>query len=341
MHTGANAGPPIQVRFFEVFENLGVLMMLGIVLAVMAVIAPAFFVPTNLNNLVIRASIIAVAGFGMTLAIAMRGLDLSVGSAQALTACIAASLLTLTDVALPLIGRSLNIPLTIVGTLAAGALLGVINGLLISKLKVPPFVATLGMMGIVRGAALLITDGRSVLITGYEDYALLNTARVVGLPVPLLIALATLAACHLVLRHTPFGRHVCAVGGNRAAAVASGLNVDRITIAVYALVGLTTALSGIMLSAQLMIVDGTLGAGLELSAIAIAVLGGTSLAGGNGNLVGTLIGALLLTAISSALNILKVPAFYQYLAIGSLLIFALALDTGRRALISSLNRRTP
>jgi ribose/xylose/arabinose/galactoside ABC-type transport system permease subunit len=313
------------LRFFQFFESLGVLLMLAIVLIIMAFIAPSFFVPTNLTNLVITASIIAVTGFGMTIAIAMRGLDLSVGSVQAFTACIAASLLNVT-----------NIPLAIIGTLSVGMLLGIFNGLLISKLKVPSFVATLGMMSIVRGAALLFTDGKSVLITGHDDYALLNTGRILGVPVPFVIALVTLGILYVLLRHTPFGRHVCAVGGNEAAAVATGLNIDRITVAVFGLVGMSAALSGIMLSAQLMIVDGTLGVGLELKAIAIAVLGGTSLSGGSANLPGTLIGALLLTAIGSALNILKVPAFYQYLALGLLLIFALGLDTLRRMYISKM-----
>jgi ribose/xylose/arabinose/galactoside ABC-type transport system permease subunit len=322
--TGIKQIPSI-VRFFQLFEQLGVLLMLLIVLLIMAFVAPRFFVRTNLVNLVITSSIIAVTGFGMTLALAMRGLDLSVGSLQAFTACIAASLLGVT-----------NIPLTVIGTLLTGMLLGILNGVLISKLKVPPFVATLGMMSIVRGAALLFTNGKSVLITGHDEYALLNTAKLFGIPTPFIIALITLLGFYALLRHTPFGRHICAVGGNEAAAIATGLNVDRITIAVFGLVGMTAALSGVMLSAQLMIVDGTLGVGLELKAIAIAVLGGTSLTGGRGNLPGTLIGALLLTAISSALNILKVPAFYQYLATGLLLIFALGLDTLRRIFVNKM-----
>ena len=324
-HTTGIRQIPTIMRFFQLFEQLGVLLMLAIVLLIMAFIAPRFFVLTNLRNLLITSSIIAVTGFGMTLAIAMRGLDLSVGSTQAFTACIAASLLGVT-----------NIPLTIIGTLLAGMLVGIVNGVIISKLNMPPFVATLGMMSVVRGAALLFTDGRSVLITGHDDYALLNTAKLFGIPAPLLIALLALLLFYLMLRHTPFGRHVCAVGGNEAAAIATGLNVDRITIAVFGLVGMTAALSGVMLSAQLMIVDGTLGVGLELKAIAISVLGGTSLTGGRGNLLGTFIGALLLTSISSALNILKVPAFYQYLATGLLLIFALGLDTLRRIFVHKM-----
>jgi ribose/xylose/arabinose/galactoside ABC-type transport system permease subunit len=331
-HRPATGAPemPFVIRFFQVFESLGVLAMLALVILVASIIAPGFFTYTSLTNLAITAPIMAITGFGMTFAIAMRGFDLSVGSTQALTACIAASLLGLFNFR----QDWANIVLAIIGTLLAGLVIGAINGLIISRLRVPAFVATLGMMGIVRGAALIYTRGQSVLIMGHDDYALLNNGKVLGIPVPFLIALGVLVILYALLQHTPFGRHVCAVGGNEMAAIATGLNVENITVAVFGLVGMTAALSGVMLSSQLMIVDGTLGTGFELQAIAISVLGGTSLAGGSGNLVGTFFGALLLSAISSALNILKVPPFYQYLALGLLLVFALALDTLRRMLIS-------
>lgn len=321
----ARRGPSLLVRFFQLFDSLGVLALLLIVIAVTSVIAPSFFTVTNLTNVLITASIMAVTGMGMTLVIAMRGLDLSVGSTEALTACVAASLLV----------AGAAIPVAALGAVAVGALIGLANGVVISRLRIPAFVATLGMMSIVRGAALLYTNGQSVLISNNPRYALLNTGKVFGvIPVPFLVALVVLGIFYLLLRHTPFGRHICAVGGNEQAAVAAGLNVNRLTVVAYALVGVAAALSGIMLSSQLMVVDGTLGVGFELQAIAIAVLGGTSLAGGSANLPGTLLAALLLAAISGALNILKVPPFYQYLALGLLLIFALSLDTFRRAVIA-------
>ena len=135
------------------------------------------------------------------------------------------------------------------------------------------------------------------------------------------------------MRQTPFGQHICAIGGNEKAAEATGLQVDRVKVAVFMIVSTTAALSGVMLTSQLMIVDGTLGVGLELQAIAVVVLGGTSLMGGNANMLGSLLAAVLIAVISSALNILKVEPFYQYLALGLLLIIALALDTLRRELI--------
>ena len=313
---------PFILRFFQIFESLGVLVMLLVLFGVMSVLKPVYLNTNNLNNIIITGSIIAVTGLGMTIAVAMGDLDLSVGSNQALTACIAADLLTRT-----------SMPLTIGATLLIGLLVGVTNGIIISRLKVPAFVATLGMMSVLRGAALLYTDGQSILIMGYDNFASLNTSKVLGLPMPFIIALATLLVFYILLRHTPFGRHVCAIGGNENAARATGLRIGLTRVIVFGLVGMAAALSGIMLSAQLLFVDGTLGKGLELQAIAVTVLGGTSLAGGSGNLPGTLLGALLIAAINSALNILKVPPFYQYLALGLLLILALSLDTARRAII--------
>jgi ribose/xylose/arabinose/galactoside ABC-type transport system permease subunit len=316
---------PVAIRFFQVFESLGVLLMLIIVLVVASLLAPGFFTVTNLTNLVITASITAVAGMGMTFAIAMGAFDLSVGSTQALTAIIAATLLA---------KANLPVPVAILGALLGGAIIGLCNGLIITRLRVPAFVATLGMMGVIRGVALLYTQGQSVMITTHREYALLNNGKILGIPIPFIVALLVLAGLYILLQHTGFGRHVCAVGGNEQAAVVSGLNVNRITVQVFMLVGMAAALSGVMLSSKLLIVDGTLGAGFELQAIAISVLGGTSLSGGTGNMVGTFIAALLLAAIGGALNILNVPSFYQYLALGLLLIFALAFDTLRRSLVS-------
>jgi ribose/xylose/arabinose/galactoside ABC-type transport system permease subunit len=316
---------PLILRFFQLFESLGVLLLLLMLIGAMAYFEPVYLNARNVNNIIITASIIAVVGMGMTLAVAMGDFDLSIGSTQALTACIAADLLTRT-----------SLPVMIVGTLAVGLAVGVANGLIISQLKVPAFVATLGMMSVIRGAALLYTDGKSVLIMGYADFARLNTDKVFGVPMPFVIALTILLIFYIVLRHTPFGRHVCAIGGNEAAASATGLKINRIRIIVFGLVGVSAATSGIMLAAKLLYVDGTLGTGLELQAIAVTVLGGTSLAGGSGNLPGSLLGAILWAAISSALNILKVPPFYQYLALGLLLIFALTLDTIRRTVVKRI-----
>jgi ribose/xylose/arabinose/galactoside ABC-type transport system permease subunit len=310
-------------RLIQIAESLGVVALLIIVVIGASILAPGFFTYTNLINTLIAASITAVTGLGMTFAIAMGGFDLSVGSVQVLAAIVVAGLLSV-----------VGPPLAILGALLTGLALGLLNGVLISKLRLPAFVVTFGMMSIVRGIALLATQGQSVMITKHIEFGLLNNGKLLGLPVPFIIMLIVFAVLSVLLKQIPFGRHGCAIGGNRAAAIASGINIDLVTIAVFGLVGVTAAISGVMLSSQLMIVDATLGTGFELQAITVSVLGGTSLAGGHGNLFGTVFAALLLATIASALNILKVIAFYQYLALGLLLIFALAIDTARRAFIA-------
>jgi ribose/xylose/arabinose/galactoside ABC-type transport system permease subunit len=310
-------------RFIQVAESLGVFVLLVIVVTSASIIAPGFFTYTNLTNTLIAASITAVTGLGMTFAIAMGGFDLSVGSIQVLTAIVVASLISVVDP-----------PLAIVGALLTGLAIGLLNGVLISKLRLPAFVVTFGMMSVVRGVALLLTQGQSVMITKHIEFGLLNNGKILALPVPFFILVTVFVILSILLKHTPFGRHACAIGGNRSAAIVSGVNIDRVTIAVFGLVAVTAAISGVMLASQLMIVDATLGTGFELQAITVSVLGGTSLSGGHGNLIGTVFAALLLATIASALNILKVISFYQYLAMGTLLIFALAIDTARRAFIA-------
>jgi ribose/xylose/arabinose/galactoside ABC-type transport system permease subunit len=310
-------------RLVQVAESLGVFVLLVIVVTTASILAPGFFTYTNLTNTLIAASITAVTGLGMTFAIAMGGFDLSVGSVQVLTAIVVASLISIVDP-----------PLAILGAVLTGLAIGLLNGVLISKLRLPAFVVTFGMMSVIRGVALLVTQGQSVMITKHIEFGLLNNGKILGLPVPFFIMVIVFVILSILLKNTAFGRHACAIGGNRAAAIVSGVNIDRVTIAVFGLVGVTVAISGVMLASQLMIVDATLGTGFELQAITVSVLGGTSLSGGHGNLIGTVFAALLLATIASALNILKVISFYQYLAMGALLIFALAIDTARRAFIA-------
>ena len=245
-----------------------------------SIAAPGFLTYTNITNTLIAASITAVTGLGMTFAIAMGGFDLSVGSVQVLTGILVAGLLAMIDP-----------PLALLAALLTGLALGLVNGVLISKLKLPAFVVTFGMMSIVRGIALLVTQGESVMITRHVEFGLLNNGKIFGIPLPFLVMGIVFVVLSILLKHTPFGRHACAVGGNRSAAIVSGINIDRTTIAVFGLVGVTAAISGVMLSAQLMIIDATLGTGFELQAITVSVLGGTSLSGGHGNLLGTIFAA--------------------------------------------------
>ena len=299
-------------------ERFGILLPFLIVAVLGTLLAPNFISDANIRNILVNASILAVVGYGMTLVIALRGLDLSVGSVQALAAVTTAAAVNAWGLG----------PGLVVGV-GVGALVGLGNGVVVGYLKVPAFVATLGTMGIARGAALLFTGGGSILVAN-KVFTGIATSRALGIPVPFLIALALLGVWYVVVELTPFGRHVCAVGGRSEAARDSGIAVRRVIVTTFVLVGAGAGLAGVLLASQLGFVDGTLGRGLELEIIAITVLGGTSMLGGSANMPGTMIAAVLLAMINSGLNLLNVPSFYQYLAVGLLLLFALGLDTARR-----------
>lgn len=299
-------------------SRYGVLIPFVIVAIICVAAVPNFFAGNNLANMLVNASIAGIIGYGMTVVIALRGLDLSVGSIQGLSACLLTLFLT-----------SGGLFAGIGAGLLTGLLVGLINGILVAYLKVPSFLATLGTLGAIRGVALLVTDGQT--LSGNDAFlSTLANGRFFGVPIPFILAIVLLAGLYVLMQYTPFGRHVCAVGGSPEAAAESGINVRRVTLIAFVIAGLTAGLGGVLLAGQLGNVTGNLGVGLELQIIAIAVLGGTSLAGGSANLPGTFIAGLLLAMIASALNQLNVPSFYQNLAIGVLLIFALSLDSIRR-----------
>lgn len=303
----------------EALLDRGAILAPFVVIAALAtILVPGFLSLANVQSVLVNASIVAIVGFGMTLVIVILGLDLSVGAVAALTSCVGAASV-----------NGLGVPLGVGCMLLLGCLVGLFNGGLIMVLRVPAFVATLATMGIARGAALLFTHGERVTLKSVAVREL-AIGKLFGVPLPFLIALALCAACHVLLERTPFGRHASAIGGNPGAAREAGLNATRIGIVVYVVSGLAAAFAGLLVVAQLGTVDATPIQGLELQAIAVAVLGGTSIAGGTGNLAGTFMASLLLAMISSALNLRNIPGYYQYLALGLLLLLALGLDTVRR-----------
>lgn len=305
----------------RLLQNSGVLIPFLLVLVAGLVVVPNFASGSNVTNMLVNAAILAVVGYGMTLVIAVRGIDLSVGSAQALAACVAAAAV---NAAGPWAG-------TVVGV-AVGAMLGLVNGLLVTKASVPGFIATLSTMSVFRGVVLLFTGGAPIMIAsvGFKGVA---TSSVAGIPGPFLIAVASGVGMWFVLERMRFGKHVVAVGGSPEAAVDTGISVNRVLLLAYVVAGASAGIGGVMLASQLGVVNGSIAAGLELQAIAIVVLGGTSMAGGRANIVGTFIAALLLAMINSGLNLLNVPSFYQYVALGLLLIFALSIDGAQRAAV--------
>jgi ribose transport system permease protein len=277
--------------------------------AVFAVLTPTFLTWNNLLNVCTSASVVAIVGLGMTLAIASGNFDLSVGSTAAFAGCIAMSLVPQIGV-LPAIGLGI----------ATGGLVGLANGLVVTELRVPAFIATLGMLTIVRGAALIYTRGRDIYLFGKTDYKILSA----GLT-PTLLALAIAALFGLLLKYSPFGRHILATGSNLVSARRVGVRTTYVLWAVFAIVGATAALSGLILSAQVLTGNGRLATGLELSAIAVVILGGTPLTGGRASIPGTLLGSLLVAVINNGLNLLNVSVFYQNVTLGLLLLVALTL----------------
>jgi ribose transport system permease protein len=264
-----------------------VAIVLVIVMMVFAALTPRFLTPNNLANVCVSGSVVAIVGLGMTLAIASGNFDLSVGSTAALAGCVAMSLVS-----------SIGVFPAILCGLVTGGVVGLINGLLVTELRVPAFIATLGMLTIVRGAALIYTGGRDIYLYGQTGYKVLSSGFT-----PVLLALGIALLFALMLGHTTFGRHILATGSNEASARRVGVRTHRVLWGVFVLVGAAAALSGLVLSAQVLTGNGRLAAGLELSAIAVVVLGGTPLRGGRATVIGTLLASLLVAVINNGLNL--------------------------------------
>ncbi|MDQ0615119.1 ribose/xylose/arabinose/galactoside ABC-type transport system permease subunit [Microbacterium sp. W4I4] len=302
-------------------QKLGIVIPFVVVLAAGILLVPNFLTGSNITNMLVNGAILAITAYGMTMVIALRGIDLSVGSTQAVVACVAAASVNAWGLA----------PGILAGLLAALAL-GLLNGIVVTTFRVPSFIATLSTMSVFRGLALLFTGGAPIMIAD-ASFRSVATASVGGVPVPFILAVVIGAGFWFVLDRMRFGKHMVAVGGSPESATDSGINVQRINLIAYVVAALAAGVAGILLASQLGSVNGSLSTGLELQAIAVVVLGGTSMAGGRGNVIGTFLAALLLAMINSGLNLLNVASFYQYVALGVLLVFALSLDSAQRAAV--------
>lgn len=299
-------------------EQKSLIALLFLILVV-SILNPYFFTVDNLLNILRQTSVNAIIAVGMTLVILTAGIDLSVGSVMALSGAFAATLV------------AMEVPVIIAVTTAllAGTLLGAISGIIIAKGKVQAFIATLVTMTLLRGVTMVYTDGRPIS-TGFTDtadaFAWFGTGYTLGIPVPVWIMVIVFAAGWYVLNHTRFGRYVYALGGNEAATRLSGINVDRVKIGVYSICGLLSALAGIIVTSRLSSAQPTAGVSYELDAIAAVVLGGTSLAGGRGRIMGTLVGALIIGFLNNALNLLDVSSYYQMIAKAIVILLAVLVD---------------
>src|SRR5699024_2802775 len=295
------------------------LIALLVLIAIVSTLSPNFFTINNLFNILQQTSVNAIMAVGMTLVILTSGIDLSVGSLLALTGAVAASM----------VGADVNALVAVVGALALGAAIGGVTGVIIAKGKVQAFIATLVMMLLLRGVTRVYTDG-STINTGFSDNADLfswfGIGRPFGIPTPIWLMIIVFLSAWYVLHHTRLGRYIYALGGNEAATRLSGISVDKIKIIVYALCGLLAALASILEVARLSSAQPMAGNGYELDAIAAVVLCGTSLAGGKGRIIGTLIGALILGFLNNALNLLGISSNYQMIVKAVVILLAVLVD---------------
>ena len=317
--------PALAKSFFtkeKLFEYKSVIALL-VFMAVVSLISPSFFSVDNLLNILRQTSVNAVIAVGMTFVILTSGIDLSVGSVLALTGALAATL----------VGMDLNLMVVVTVTLAAGALLGCLSGLIIAKGKVQPFIATLATMTLLRGVTMVYTDGRPISTFGSEvsdAFSTIGTGYYLGIPAPVYWMALVFVAAWYVLNHTRLGRYIYALGGNESATRLSGINVDRIKLAVYAISGALSALAALIVTSRLASAQPTAGTSYELDAIAAVVLGGTSLTGGKGRITGTLVGVLIIGILNNALNLLNVSSYYQLIAKALVILLAVLVDTRSR-----------
>jgi ribose transport system permease protein len=293
-----------------------------LIVIVGSIVSPYFLTQRNITNVLLQTAMLGVVAVGMTFVILTAGIDLSVGMVLSFCSVVAAMLFN--D------GHGSPLLLVILATLALGGVIGAINATIIIWRGVAPFIVTLAMMAIASGAALTISGGRP--IGGIKDtYAWLGAGAIGPVPVPVIIMLITFLLGGLVLRFTPYGRQVYAVGGNEEAARLSGIAVNRVKLITYIISGMSAALGAIIFSARVTVGDPWAGRSVELDAIAAVVIGGTSLFGGVGTMWGTLLGALIITMINNLLNLLNVSPYTQGIAKGLIILVAITLYKKQRA----------
>lgn len=312
----------------RIISKLGILPVLVLLVAVLSVASPYFLQWSNLINILHQVSITAIIGVGMTFVILTGGIDLSVGAIVALSGLTMAVThkyffsLDLAPVPKVLLGIALPIFLAVLAALA----MGLINGVMISVGKVPAFIMTFGMMNMARGCAYIISDSNTISVFP-DSIRYLGNGKVFGvLPVPIVIAMVLVAVVAWVLKYTKFGRYVYALGSNREALRLSGVNIRRVEIAVYMISAFVCAIGAIVLIGKLNVAQPVAGDGYEMDAIAAAIIGGTSIYGGEGNVIGTFIGAILVGTIRNGLNLLNVSPSVQPVVIGAAIVLAVFYD---------------
>ena len=293
----------------------GVAIMLLLLVAVFGAVAPGFMSEVNIANVLVQSTLLLMLSLPMTLIIMTEGLDLSMGAVLTLTSLMVAIVSVATG----------SMLLGFAAAVAVGLIFGVANGCLVAALGIPPFVATLGTLGMAQGLALIVSDGQSVVGIPHSVSEIYSAAPF-GIPVPIVLAILAYLLFHGLLYRTRFGAYVFALGGNREALTYAGLSPTRLLISVYALGGAMAGIAGLLMTARMNAGHPTAGLGLEFDAIAAVAVGGTSFERGNGWLGGTALGVLAVGVLRNGLNLLALPSSIQVASIGALVIFALFLD---------------
>ncbi len=303
-----------MIRFLKLYEKFGIFIFIVAGSVFLAFATTNFLKLDTILNIIAQGSYAALVGYGMMLALMSGGFDLSVESVMALVS-------VFTAILIPVVG----IPLAILVSVVIGSVVGLLNGLIISKLKVNPLITTLSMMTIIKGVALLVAGGRMIVIF-HKQFMTIGTGKLLGIPIPIYVMVIFFGIFYLITYRSPFGRHVAAVGSNESASRISGLNVDWIKIGVYVLVALMAGVASVIRTSQALIGSPSMSPGFVLVVLTVTILGGTSLAGGRGNLWGTLFAGVFISMIYYGLNLINVQIFYQMLSVGLVLMLALFIE---------------
>ncbi|ADW72612.1 MULTISPECIES: ABC transporter permease [Rahnella] len=321
MTTQGNVQPKVMPSALFKFNvrDAGTLIGLVIIVITFSFLSPVFFTVPNLLNILQQSSINGIIALGMTLVIISGGIDLSVGPTAALSAVLGATLMV----------SGVPVPLAIMATLGVGALCGVFSGMLVAYAGLQPFIVTLGGLSLFRALALIFTNGNPIFGIPMEFRTVINST-IFGVPAPIVIVIAIAAILWTVMNKTPLGEYILAVGGNEEAARVAGVPVKRTKVTVFVISGVLASLASLILIGRLGAAEPTMGNLWELDAIAAAAIGGASLMGGKGSVIGTLIGAVILGSLRNGLTLLNIQAFYQLLATGLIIIIAMLIDRATR-----------
>lgn len=298
------------------FAELPILIVAVALFIFLSVASPYFFTVTNIQNMLLQSVFIMLVGFGMTFVLTIGGIDLSVGSIIGISGAGAGLV----------IAAGANTAVGFLAGVLVGGICGLINGLLITKIKIAPFLTTFAMLSVLRGIVQLLTTNGSVTGFSVDSFLHLSQGYILSIPIPVIITAVVFVILLFVYKFTSYGRYIVAIGYNEDAAFMSGISVHKLTIWAYIVSGLAAGVSGVLLASRLASVPATMGDSYEMNAIAVAVIGGTSMSGGKGSMYGAIIGGLILGMITNGLDLLSVNQFYRQVIIGVVILIAVSLD---------------